>query len=167
SRSAQLMLTHLTDLGHTDIAFLGGPKGWDSADARHSTYLAHLSTKGLTPHEIGFGDWTAASGYDIVKRCSTTGKFTALFVANDRMTLGAIRALHEAGISIPADMSVGAIDDIPEAEFFWPPLSTVRIDFAASGRTAALNLLALINGGDSVEYPASVLRPRSSTSHRA
>src|SRR5262249_54122258 len=67
-------------------------------------------------------------------------EITALFVANDQMALGALRALHEAGRSVPRDVSVVGFDDIPEAPYFIPPLTTVRQDFDEMGRTA-LHLL--------------------------
>ena len=62
---------------------------------------------------------------------------TAIFVANDRMALGVIRALVERGIRIPEDVSVAGIDDIPEAPYFSPPLTTVHVDFSEAGRVAA------------------------------
>ena len=59
---------------------------------------------------------------------------TAVFVANDQMALGLLRALHEAGRSVPGDVSVVGFDDIPEAAYFTPPLTTVRQDFIELGR---------------------------------
>lgn len=66
---------------------------------------------------------------------------TALVVANDQMALGAIRALTKRGLSVPQDMSVVGFDDIPEAPFFQPPLTTVRLDFDLQGRLAFAKLL--------------------------
>ena len=58
---------------------------------------------------------------------------TAVFVANDQMALGLLRAMHEAGRRIPEDVSVVGFDDIPEAPYFTPPLTTVRQDFGELG----------------------------------
>jgi len=65
---------------------------------------------------------------------------TAVFVANDQMALGVIRALAEAGVRVPDQVSVVGFDDVPEAAYFTPPLTTVRPDFAAVA-TASLELL--------------------------
>ena len=55
---------------------------------------------------------------------------TAIFCANDRIALGVLRALHEAGRRVPSDVSVVGFDDMPDSGFFLPPLTTVRQDFA-------------------------------------
>jgi DNA-binding LacI/PurR family transcriptional regulator len=69
---------------------------------------------------------------------------TAIFAANDQMALGAMRALHELGRRIPTDISVVGFDDMEEAHSFWPPLTTVRQDFAAVGRLSVQKLLRKI-----------------------
>jgi DNA-binding LacI/PurR family transcriptional regulator len=69
-------------------------------------------------------------------------------VANDQMALGLLRLLHETGRDVPGDMSVVGFDDIPEAEFFTPPLTTVRQDFNEMGRRGLHVLLEEINGGE-------------------
>jgi DNA-binding LacI/PurR family transcriptional regulator len=61
-------------------------------------------------------------------------KFTALVAANDQMALGAIRAFEESGIQVPGDVSIVGFDDIPEAAFFQPPLTTVKQDFDTVGK---------------------------------
>jgi DNA-binding LacI/PurR family transcriptional regulator len=88
-------------------------------------------------------------------------------VANDQMALGVLRALREAGLDVPRDVSIVGFDDIPEAEFFSPPLTTVRQDFAALGRNSIGVLLDQIEDGGShppprVVVPASLI-VRSST----
>jgi DNA-binding LacI/PurR family transcriptional regulator len=71
---------------------------------------------------------------------------TAVFTANDQMAIGVLRALHECGRFVPDDVSVIGFDDIPEAEFLIPPLTTVRQDFAAVGMRAIEALRLLMNG---------------------
>ena len=66
---------------------------------------------------------------------------TAVFVANDRMALGVLRALTERGVRVPEDVSVAGIDDIPEAAYFGPPLTTVRVASLKAGRVAAASLI--------------------------
>ncbi|WP_371682316.1 substrate-binding domain-containing protein [Micromonospora sp. WMMA2032] len=71
---------------------------------------------------------------------------TAVFAANDQMALGLLRAFEEAGRSVPGDISVVGFDDLPESEFFHPPLTTVRQDFAEVGRRCIAEIVARIDG---------------------
>jgi DNA-binding LacI/PurR family transcriptional regulator len=91
---------------------------------------------------------------------------TAVFVANDQMALGLLRCLGEQGRGVPADVSVIGFDDIPEAEFFSPPLTTVRQDFAEMGRRGVALLLEEIGSpqrsGTRVTVPATLVE-RAST----
>ncbi|MDQ2943925.1 MAG: substrate-binding domain-containing protein, partial [Candidatus Dormibacteraeota bacterium] len=70
---------------------------------------------------------------------------TAVFVANDQMSLGLIRALREGGVRIPEDVSVVGFDDQPEAGHFLPPLTTVKQDFGAIGRRCVAALIDTLN----------------------
>jgi DNA-binding LacI/PurR family transcriptional regulator len=90
---------------------------------------------------------------------------TAVFSANDQMALGLISALHEAGRSVPDDVSVIGFDDIPEAGYFLPPLTTIRQDFAEVGRRCIARLMALIAGeqGTSMSAVEPTLLLRAST----
>ena len=73
---------------------------------------------------------------------------TAIFAANDQMALGVLRAMHEAGRDVPGEVSIVGFDDIPEAQFFTPPLTTVHQDFNEVGRQSLLLLLEEIESGD-------------------
>ena len=75
-----------------------------------------------------------------------TKELTAVFVANDSMALGLLRRLHEAGREVPREISIVGFDDIPEAAYFTPPLTTVRQDFSELGRRCLRILLARIEG---------------------
>ena len=90
------------------------------------------------------GDWSARSGYALAHDLPADA--TAVFVANDQMALGVLRALHELGRRVPADVSVAGFDDIPEAAYFTPPLTTVRQRFDEVGEQALLALLAQLDG---------------------
>jgi DNA-binding LacI/PurR family transcriptional regulator len=103
----------------------------------------------------------------LAERRAAGADLTAVFVANDQMALGMLRAFQEAGIEVPRDVSVVGFDDIPEAEFFSPPLTTVRQDFTALGRNSIGVLLDQIEDGAShppprIVVPASLI-VRSST----
>lgn len=161
SVAAGLVMDHLIGLGHERIAFVGGPRGWDSAGNRETVYRERMPGP---PRVLGHGDWSSASGYDVMA-AGDIGDATAIFVANDRMALGVLRALSERGARVPGDVSVVGIDDIPEAAFFSPPLSTVRIDFTRAGHVAARSLLTLIErpGEAMPVYPHSRLIARGSS----
>ena len=76
------------------------------------------------------GDWSSATGFDAGRRIVADGLPTAVFAANDQMALGLLSALGAAGVDVPGDVSVAGFDDLPDAEFFQPGLTTVRQDFA-------------------------------------
>jgi DNA-binding LacI/PurR family transcriptional regulator len=82
---------------------------------------------------------------------------TAVFVSNDQMALGLLRAFTELGVDVPGRVSVVGFDDIPEAEYFSPPLTTVRQDFAAVGRGSIEQLLRRIEGVETL--PPLVVPP--------
>ena len=103
---------------------------------------------GLRPLHAVQGDWTAASGYEAGRVLADRREVTAVFAANDQMAIGVLRALSEAGRTVPADVSVVGFDDIPEAAYLIPPLTTVRQDFAAVGQLAISVLRQAIEGAD-------------------
>lgn len=164
SISAGMVMDHLAELGHERVAFVGGPGGWDSATTREAVYVERMAARHVAPLIVGRGDWSAESGYEAIKNADL-GDSTAVFVANDRMALGVLRALSERGLRVPEDLSVVGIDDIPEAAYFSPPLSTVHIDFTQAGHVAANSLLTLIERpGDAMPvYPRSRFVSRAST----
>jgi DNA-binding LacI/PurR family transcriptional regulator len=165
SLAAQLIMQHLVAGGHTRIAHIAGPPGWDSASNREAVYHATLREHGLPDFPVAHGDWSSASGYRAAQSLPVNEGITAIFVANDRMALGVIRALTERGVRVPQDVSVAGIDDIPEAAYFSPPLTTVHVGFEESGRVAARSLISLIERpGESLPvYPVNSLIAREST----
>jgi DNA-binding LacI/PurR family transcriptional regulator len=161
---AQLVAQHLIDLGHKRICAISGPLNWHGARARFDSWRATLRAAGLEPGESVEGDWTAAGGYTATCQLLDAGaRFTALFVSNDQMALGAIRALRTRGLRIPEDISVAGFDDTPEAAYFEPPLTTVQQDFAALGEQSVEYLIALIDKPETpfhqrVLYPHLIVR---------
>ena len=91
------------------------------------------------------GDWLAASG-DAAGRAilADDGAATAVFVANDQMSLGFLHACHDRGVRVPDDLSVVGFDDIPEAAYFTPPLTTMRQDFDSLGRDIMATVLDVL-----------------------
>jgi LacI family transcriptional regulator len=161
---AQLATQHLIDLGHRHLCEISGPLNWYDARLRHEGWLATLKESGLAPGLSFEGDWTAAGGYAAMRQLLDKGKeFSAVFVGNDQMALGAIRALREAGLRVPHDVSIVGFDDVPEAAYFDPPLTTVKQDFRALGQQSIEYLMRLIGRATTspnqcVLYPHLVVR---------
>jgi DNA-binding LacI/PurR family transcriptional regulator len=143
---ARMATRHLLDLGHRSVLHVRGAEQWVEADARARGWLAELARAQAPIPEVLTGDWSPASGYAAGREIARRPDVTAVFAANDQMSLGIMRALHEAGRSVPGDVSIVGFDDIPEAEYFHVPLTTVRQDFAEVGRRCIERLLALIEG---------------------
>ncbi|MFI0818380.1 LacI family DNA-binding transcriptional regulator [Streptomyces sp. NPDC021098] len=131
---ARQATAHLLGLGHRTVHHIAGPTGWIAAEARVDGWRAALEAAGAEVHEPLLGDWSADSGYDLGRRIARQPGLTALFVSNDQMAVGVLRALHEAGRRVPEDVSVVGYDDIPEAAHLLPPLTTIRTDFTEIGR---------------------------------
>ena len=138
-----LATRHLLTLGHERVCEISGPLSWQGALQRHQAWAKTLKRAGLTPGKSVESDWTARGGYEAAKRLLTE-TFTALVVGNDQMALGAMAALAEHGLRVPEDVSVIGFDDVPEARYYTPPLSTVRQDFELLGRQGADYILDLI-----------------------
>ena len=166
---AMLATQHLIDLGHTRIAHVSGPRDWYQAQAREAGWRQSLRRAGLPEPEVLVGDWSASSGYALGRDLAAEGTATAVFVANDQMSVGVLRALAEAGLRVPRDVSVVGFDDIPESEFFTPPLTTVRQNFVALGRGALELLTEGIRGesasGAVVVPPKLVVRASTARRH--
>jgi DNA-binding LacI/PurR family transcriptional regulator len=143
--AARLATRHLLELGHETVWHLSGPPGWLGSEARIRGWRDELAAARRVAHEIWVADdWSAAAGYRAGRRIAAEGGAMAVFVANDQMALGLIHALHEAGRRVPDEVSVVGFDDIPEAAFFQPALTTVRIDFDAVGRGCVASLMDLM-----------------------
>jgi DNA-binding LacI/PurR family transcriptional regulator len=149
-RGAELAVGHLIEQGHRRIAHISGPQDWIDAIVRAEGWRDALQEAGLADDLLMEGDWSAGSGYAIGKRLASRREATAIFVANDQMALGLLRAFNEAGVNVPGDVSVVGFDDQPEAGYFSPPLTTVRQDFEELGRRCMDIMLREIESGAAV-----------------
>jgi DNA-binding LacI/PurR family transcriptional regulator len=139
--------SHLLDLGHRQIAMITGPKIEDCTLDRTVGYHKALEAAGVPDDEglVRQGDWSATSGYEGVSSLLAAGQpFTGIFAQNDRMAVGAVRALREAGRRVPEDVSIIGFDDMPLASYFHPPLTTMRQDVEEIGREAAGLLIQVL-----------------------
>jgi LacI family transcriptional regulator len=139
---------YLISLGHKQIAMITGPATPNSVMDRTKGYHQALQSAGLpsNPGLIVHGQtWLHRSGYDAMKELLDRKlPFTAVFAHNDRLAKGAISALNEVGLKVPEDVSIIGYDDIPEAEFDNPPLTTLRQPMQEVGKAAASLLIKLI-----------------------
>ncbi|WP_353816607.1 LacI family DNA-binding transcriptional regulator [Agromyces sp. SYSU T00266] len=138
------LIGHLALLGHRDVVHIAGPQTWSAARNRLRAYTAAIEHAGLRSRAVLRGDWSAKSGYDAIAALEELPEATAYVAANDQMALGAMLALKQRGLHIPDDVSVAGVDDTPEAAYFDPPLTTLRLDFEAQGRAAVRALLSRI-----------------------
>jgi DNA-binding LacI/PurR family transcriptional regulator len=157
---------HLLDLGHRTVWHISGPSDWLESRERIDGWRTTLEEAGIRPPPLVAGDWSARAGYDLGRRLSTDPAVTAIFAANDQMALGVLRAMREAGRDVPGDVSVVGFDDIPEAPYFTPPLTTVRQDFIEVGSRSLRLLVRMIETGEQLASGSKVpteLMVRAST----
>jgi LacI family transcriptional regulator len=144
---ARAMTRHLLDVGHRRIAILTGTLRNHDALERLRGFGAALRDGGGETHDRWrlVGDFTEASGYDATRRLlRERERPEAIFASNDSMAIGALAALHEAGIEVPLEMAVAGFDDIPMARYLSPPLTSVHAPaFELGGRAIGRLLDAL------------------------
>jgi DNA-binding LacI/PurR family transcriptional regulator len=145
-----LAIDHLASLGHSKIAFVGGPTNLASARTRHRAFLAALERKQLTPRDqfIRAGNHRFDGGYaamvDILK---AEKRPTAVLASNDLTAIGVMRAIYAAGLRVPEDISVVGFDDIALSSFMSPPLTTIRLPRADIAEYAFASLYAASQRG--------------------
>ena len=180
-KAAQLVMGHLADLGHREIAVIRGQPlsvdssaRWEGIQEAAQARGIELSDKLVT--QLPGDDPSPQLGYETTKELlSRKVPFTALFAYNDISAVGAIRAIKETGLRVPEDISVVGFDDIREAAFHLPSLTTVRQPLHKIGALAAQTLVDRIEGkdghqGEILVDPELVIRestgpaPRSSRS---
>jgi DNA-binding LacI/PurR family transcriptional regulator len=140
-RAAATATRYLLSLGHRTVHYLAIPSSTRTSQRQAGWRQALEEAGAPVPAPVQCG-WTPRSGYLTGQRLAADPKVTAVLCGNDDLALGVMRALHAAGLSIPSDVSVVGFDDTPVAEFLTPPLTTVRLDFAALGRACFARLLS-------------------------
>jgi LacI family transcriptional regulator len=139
----RLAMKHLFELGHTKIGFVGGhvidDNGGEGFDLRKKAYYAFMKENNLfSPSLIYEGERLSYEQGRILTRriLNEQDRPTALVVANDTMATGVLSLLQEAGLSIPADMSLVGFNDLPSVKFLDPPLTSVQIPMQIIAQTA-------------------------------
>lgn len=166
-----LAAEHLLDLDHRDLVHICGPLDLRLSVERLESFESAVRERGFTPipHVVGDASWSCESGYQAMRTLlEGERRPTAVFAANDRLAIGAMRAIVEAGMRIPGDVSVMGVDDIELAAYQTPPLTTIRQSLRDVATLATRILLDLVNGTESrpsrvVFEPELVVR--QSTAH--
>jgi len=144
-----LAAEHLLALGHRNIGTVTGPRERQVVQSRMRGFRAALREAGetLPIRRVMEADWTHAGGFVALHRLlDAAPEITAVFVHNDVMAIGVLRALAERGLRVPADCSLVSCDDLPFAGYLLPALTTVRLPFQETGTRAAQLLLDHIRG---------------------
>jgi LacI family transcriptional regulator len=151
--SGGLMATrHLIAQGCQNIGLITGPLDWWEARQRKLGWQEALESVGLPRKDsfIAEGNWTSASGmHGLTQLLARHPEIDGLFASNDQMALGALKVARRLGRRIPEDLAIVGFDDIPEAAYFYPPLSTVRQDMVDLGRSAVRELGKAIKANQS------------------
>ena len=170
-RAAELALTHLYELGHRRIAFIRGPHAIPDSEFRWEgiQQVAREIDLKLDPAltvRIDAASWSMETGYHpmapeigykpMQALLDKTRDFTAIFCFNDIAAIGAIRALKDAGLTVPGDVSVVGFDDIQSAAYSTPSLTTVRQPLREMGKCGARVLLDRIADREK-EYPGEIV----------
>lgn len=147
---AELAVDHLIERGHKHIGMItNAPLDYTSAQQRRDGYLQALKKAKLSSKKalIKEGNYTPASGYEAMKELLRLDPpLTAVFVASDVVAIGAMLAIKEAELDIPKDIAIVGFDDIPLAEFFDPPLTTVHLPAFGIGWAGGERLIRIIQG---------------------
>lgn len=150
------VVDHFVAAGHEAIATISGPRDHAPGGPRHRGYRAALTRHGIPVSEeyVVDGDWTRASGSAGMHRLlALDAPPTAVFCANDLMAIGALDAVRQAGITLPADVAIVGVDDIDAASLVSPALTTVRIPAEEIGRAAGELLMYRID--EAVDHSAA------------
>jgi DNA-binding LacI/PurR family transcriptional regulator len=160
-KAATLAIDHLLGLGHREIAVLKGPEGNGDTDDRSQQFQKMFKRHGIKirpENTVHLGVYPtcnektmAENGYNATQKLLERKRtFTALIAFNDASAIGAIRALSDAGLRVPEDVSVVGFDDIPQSLFTVPRLTTIRQPLSYMGELAANTLLEKISGNNGV-----------------
>jgi LacI family transcriptional regulator len=148
---ARTMVEHLLASGHRRIAFIGGPEGnFDAHERLRGYHDALAAGAGAGEPWVLPGDFSEAAGHRAGQALlQSSPRPDAVFAANDMMALGCLFAFSQGGLSVPDDIALAGFDDIPLAHYMHPALTTMRVNIAHLGESAARVLIARLGGDDS------------------
>lgn len=147
-QAAYDMTCYLIQRGYRDIGFIGGSPLDSSPFKRFEAYLQALHDYSIVENTnwIHEGEYTFASGYEVMKRILENGEYPkAVFAANDEMAIGAMRAIAEYGLRVPEDIAAVGFDDIEFSKYTTPSLTTIKQPIYELGIRGIEMLISLMN----------------------
>jgi LacI family transcriptional regulator len=163
-RGAYEATTHLCRLGHKRVGAMFGSMELKESVERKEGYSQALKDAGRTvdANWSALGDYSQESGYQIMQQWIEEGAPPpACFCANDGMAIGALLAIHQAGLSVPDDVAIVGFDDLPTSRYAYPPLTTVHQPIREKGERAADMLIDQVEGKSSavrhIELPGKLV----------
>ncbi len=167
-KGVQHAIEYGLSMGHKKIAYIGGREDFRSANERREAVIKTLEAHHLSidPEFFMAGDYSMASGFQKMQELlQATKQPTLVFCANDDMAIGAMRAIHEAGLKIPEDLSLIGFDDAPVTAFLEPPLTSVHKPLKKMTKIGIEMLLEAIAGKPlsqkRIEIPTSLIKRKS------
>ena len=155
--AAAAVVDRLVGMGHSDIAFITGSADSPTGMERLAGYREALARHDIPVQEalIAPGKWTPACGAAAVSTLLARGvSFTALIASNDDMAIGAIKQLHECGVSVPEQVSVVGFDDIALAPYVIPSLASVKMPVTEMIQETINRLIAMVEEGEPEALPS-------------
>ncbi len=145
------ILDLLIDKGYQQIGYIGGREFVEGnvslGERREQVFKDYLSSKNiLNSNVIHIGEFTIESGYNLMKEALEEKHAEVYFCANDQIAIGAMRAIHEKGLSIPSQIGIFGFNDGVNSEYTFPPLSTLHVPTEDMGRQSLISLVELIEG---------------------
>jgi len=152
----QLAMSHLYEQGYQKIGHIAGPLEWWEARQRMAAWKDALIERGMPVSDIHWteGNWSSASGTQAIEKLlGQYPEMDAIFVANDQMALSVLQVLHRRGLRVPEDIGVVGYDNIPEAAYFYPSLTTIQQDQYEVARVSVQEVIQVIEKGWQGEEP--------------
>ena len=143
---------YLLGLGHKTVQYVSIPASSGSGQ-RMLGWRSALEEAGIAVQKAVQGGWDPRSGNEAAQRLAKDPSVTAVLCGNDELAIGVMSAMHQAGRTIPDDVSVVGFDDTPLSAFYIPSLTTVRLDFEALGKVCFAKLLTSLEGGSQDDGP--------------
>lgn len=174
--AAMQAVQYLVDLGHRNIAFIGGSSQVGMPIDQEERFYGYkeameLNHLKIVPEWVQDGCFDLTKSYEAMKKIlNTQSPPSAVFTASDKMAFGAYKAIGEYGLSIPHDISVVSFDNVEMSEFINPPLTTVQVHKEEMGRIAVKFLLQRMEGGiplPLISYLPTKLIVRSSCTEKS
>jgi len=165
-QGGKLATEHLLEQGYRRIGIITGPADWWETQEREMGWREIMGEAGINNLDelIVNGDWTAASGdVGLHSLLAKSPDIEAVFASNDQMALGALQAARRLGVNVPQDLGIVGFDDIPEAAYFYPSLTTIRQNAIALGALAVDQMCSYIKArekNDEFEPDVKWIEPR-------